>query len=457
MRGALFALLLAAPLLAAPRSRAEPIPLARGLPRPEGIGKLVIVTNYAGHDRRLKAVKMLAEYRGARIFKFKGAKIGTVRKTLAAQGAEFVALAVKPETVDTNFHYEVLELCRDLDRDPMPDFHFGYLCARDGLDLERMVDRIIGREKRPPEPPVAKVVSLSGSGKHLEGLDYFLHFGHGQAWRVVKGMSGEQVGRLNLPRAPVVWSGACFNGVLSRSFHKCAYQLVFWKPTTIDPKHLMTLNWVHAGATGLFAALEGDRGEMAMAEWDYFREHACALGEVIGYQYRLAFTSVYADFTKFPRQLPGRKKKMSFYNVMLRGMVSRLLLSDPSYRPLRKPLDRPRHRLDVARDAERFTVTVTLDQLDQSQHLNYLPKSNRGVFDMRLYHRVEVPDGVSFAGKPEISAHIGRDAIELTRYHVRHEVWGGKRYLNLQIETPWKNFKPNTRATYVFPLEKNKR
>jgi hypothetical protein len=364
-----------------------------------------------------------------------------------------VALAVKPETVDTNFHYEVLELCRDLDQDPMPDFHFGYLCARNGKDLMRMVDRILAREKQPPQRPVAKVVSLSGSGKHLEGLDYFLHFGHGQAWCVQKGMSGEQVGRLNLPRAPVVWSGACFNGVLSRSFHKCAYQLFFWKPTTIDPKYLMTLNWVHAGATGLFAALEGDRGEMAMAEWDYFREHACALGEAIGYQYRLAFTSVYADFTKFPRQLPGRKKKMSFYNVMLRGMVSRLLLSDPSYRPLQKPLDRPRHRVTVDRDAEKLTVKVVIDQAAQGPHCNYLPKSNRGVFDLRIYDRVEVPDGLDL-GEPEVSAWSNRE-IELTRHHVRHEVWGGKRYLNLQVEAPWRHFKPGARATYVFPIGKS--
>jgi hypothetical protein len=449
MRGAWLVLLLAAPVVAAPRSRNEPIPLARGLPRPEGLGKLVIVSNYAKRDGRFKAVQKLAAHRGARIVRFKGGKLGTVRKALVSEGPEFVALAVKPETVDTNFHCEVLELCRDLDRDPMPDFHFGYLCARNGEDLDRMVSRILERETRPPERPVAKVVSLSGSGKHLEGLDYFMHFGHGQAWCVVKGLSGEQVGRLNLPRAPVVWSGACFNGVLSRSYHKCAYQLVFWKPTTIDPERLMTLNWVHAGATGFFAALEGDRGEMAMAEWDYFREHACALGEVIGYQYRLAFTSLLADFEKFPRQNPGQRKRMSFYNVMLRGMVSRLLLSDPSYRPLRKPLEPPRHKVTVAEDAERLTVTVAIDQTAQGQHLNYLPwRSDK--FDLRIYDRVEVPDGIRFAGKPEINA----GEIELRRRCVRHEVWGGKRYLNLQVEMAWKNFRPGTRATYVFPLGK---
>ena len=96
--------LFVAPLFAAPRSRAEPIPLARGLPRPEGLGKLVIVSNYAKRDGRFKAVQKLAEYRSAGIVRFKGSKIGTVRKALASEGPEFVALAVKPETVDTNFH-----------------------------------------------------------------------------------------------------------------------------------------------------------------------------------------------------------------------------------------------------------------------------------------------------------------------------------------------------------------
>ncbi|MHC4548711.1 MAG: hypothetical protein ACYTEZ_08020 [Planctomycetota bacterium] len=457
MRGVWVAVLLLAASVAAAPSRAKPIPVGRGLPKPEGVGKLVIVSNLPARDGRFEAIKRLAAHRRAGIVKFKGSKIATVRKALLRAGPEFVAVAVTPETVDINFHYEVLELCRDLDRDPMPDFHFGYLCARTGEDLARMVDRIIQREKEPPPTPVAKVVALTGNGKHLEGLDYFLHFGHGQAWRVEQGMTGEQVGRLSLPRAPIVWSGACFNGVLSRSYHKCAYQLIFLAPTTIDPEHLMSLNWVHAGASGYFAALEGDRGEMAMAEWDYFRARACTLGEVIGYQYRLAFTSVYADFTKFPRHIPGQKKKMSFYNVMLRGMVSRLLLSDPAYRPLAKPLRPPVNDATVAHDpaGRTLTVTVQIAHYAPGEHLNYLPRSNRGVFDMRLYHRVALPaDAPRALGEPRVEAQNGAELIDLTRHHVRHEVWGGRRYLNLQVEAPWGRFKTGTTATYVFPLAK---
>lgn len=437
------------------KSREDPSSLKRGLPKEKGLGQLVIVTNFETRDARAKAVKRLAKHRGAKVLRFRDAKIEDVRKKLVREGAEFVAVAVTPETVDVNFHYEVLELARDLDDDPMPDFYFGYLTARDGEDLERLVDGILRREAEAPDEPTAEIASLTGSGEHLKPLDFLLHFGHGQAWRVDGGLTGKEVGALDLPRAPVVISGACFNGVLSRSYHKCAYQMIFLAPTTIDPEDLMTLNWVHAGASAYLAALEGDRGEMAMAEWEYLRQNACSLGEVIGYQYRLAFTSVYADFTKFPRYVPGNGKRMSFYDVMLRGMVSRLLLSDPSFRPLKEPLDEPAHSATVVYDPEAKTVVVDVevDRYSRGLHLNYLPKSRQGVFDRRIYVRVPLPDDVPVKfGETRVEAKTGPEVIDLTRHHVRHEVWGGKRYLNLQAEMPQKTIRKGTTVRYTLPV-----
>jgi hypothetical protein len=439
-------------LLLAAVAAAKPIDLGKGLPRAKGLGQLVILSNYPKSDKRYGAVKALAEYRKAKILRFKGNKIGSVRGKLARLGPEFVAVAVTPETVDVNFHYDVLELCRDLDADPMPDFFFGYFSARDGKDLAGLVERIRKREAAPPNPPVVKIVALSGSGEHLMGLDYFMHFGHGQAWKVEGGLSGEQIGALEFPRSPVVWSGACFNGVLSRSYHKCAYQLVFFRPTTIQPEHLMTLNWVHAGVSGYFAAMEGDRGEMAMAEWDYFRIHACSLGEVIGHQYRLAFVSLPESFEKFPRYIPGAKKRMSFYDVMLRGMVSRILISDPCYRPLKRPLDQPVDEAEVKWDAESKTLSVhaKVTRWSQGSFLNYLPKSNKGVFDRRFTLRVEIPELKGKWGEETVTAHRGPEVVELTRHHVRHEVWGNKRYLNLQAETSAKM--EGLEIEYDFPV-----
>jgi len=335
----------------------------------------------------------------------------------------------------------------------MPDFHFGYLCARDEHDLGRLLERVERREQERPATPRAGTASIDGDGSHLGAYDYILHFGHGQAWCVEKGLTGQQVGALDLPKAPVVFSGACFNGVLSRSYHPCAYQFVFLKPVTVKPERLMTLNWVHAGVSGYLAALEGDRGEMAMAEWEYFRSRACTLGETIGYQYRLAFVSVYADFTKFPRYRPGYKKRMSHYDVMLRGMVSRLLLSDPSFRPLDKPIDNPVHTIQVAREGDRLQVDVTVERYAQGLHVNYLCQSKRGVFDHRCYVRVELPaDLTGSFGESTVAIRNGETPAAVTRHHVRPEVWGGKRYLNLQVEGPMGVLKPGTKVRFVLPI-----
>ena len=221
LMGLLTALVTAAPAVAAERR----VPVKSGRPLASGLGKEVILTNLPARSKEWKAVNEHARYRQARVLRFRGDKVSSVRKSLGKIGPEFVSVAVSPTTVDMNFHLEMLELCRGLDADPMPDFHFGYLCAANGEDMGAFLTRIREREANAEAGSEAKVVALSGSGGHLAGLDYFLHFGHGQPWAVVKGMTGEAVGKLDLPRGPVVWSGACFGGVLSRSFHKSAYCL----------------------------------------------------------------------------------------------------------------------------------------------------------------------------------------------------------------------------------------
>jgi hypothetical protein len=147
---------------------------------------------------------------------------------------------------------------------------------------------------------------------------------------------------------------------------------------------------------------------------------------------------------------------MGFYDVMLRGMVSRILLSDPSYRPLLEPLDARPDTTAAAWDAEALTltVTVTAGKWSQGHHLNYLPKSGKGIFDTRLTARVEVPQGVPVEklGEPQVTVRRGAEPLVLTRHHVRHEVWGGKRYLNVQAEMPPGSVGADTAATFVFPL-----
>ena len=434
-------------------TRGDPVQLEAGVPSADGLGRVVILTNLPASDAYRRALADWRAARDAEVVSFAKRDVASARAKLARIGAEFVAVVVHPEVVDVNFHLDMLELCRGLDADPMPDFHFGYLTARDSSDLAAFAKRIL--EKESGRGTRNSVVSLSGDGSQLDKVDFALHFGHGTPTEVVDGLSGRQINDLELRHGPVVFSGACFNGVLSRSYHRCAYQPVFLKPDTMDPAQLVALGWVHAGVTGFIGALEGDRGEMAMTEWEYFRTTAAPLGEVLGHQYRLAFTSLPVGYT-FPRYRAGVRKRMGFYDVMLRGQVSRLLLSDPSFRALEDPVAEPVQESRATREADACVVEVHVLRTLQAAHLNYLPKSGSGRFDWRITARVALPDDVDAIlgpAEPEISA--GGKTISLTRSHVRHESWGGKRYVNVQVESEDSALvRPGVTVTFRFPLER---
>jgi hypothetical protein len=203
------------------------------------------------------------------------------------------------------------------------------------------------------------------------------------------------------------------------------------------PEKLVSLAWIHAGATGYLASLEADRGEMAIAEWEHFRETAAPLGQVIGHQYRLAFTSLPATYPGFPRYKVGVAKRTGFYDVMLRGAVARILVGDPSYKPMKQPLASPATKatLELSPDGKTCVATIEVLRYEQGEFLNYLPDHGDGTFDTRVTARLALPEGfASRLESPETTAELGGNAVSVGRSVVRHEVWGGRRYVNVQVE-----------------------
>jgi hypothetical protein len=443
-------------LLAAVESGGASVQLTEGFPKPEGLGKVVLLTNLPSGHALLDAVKAWREAKQAEVVRFEGGDVAAAAADLRKTGPEFVALVVEPSTVDVNFHLGVLETCRGLDADPMPDFHFGYLTARTPADLHALSTRSL--LPKGAGENAAGLVALTPDGANVKPLDFVLHFGHGMPWSVVDGATGEQIAKWDLTRRPVVFSGACFNAVFSRSYHPCALQPVFLPPEEVAPERLVSLAWVRAGAAGLLAALEGDRGEMAMAEWMRFRATAEPLGAVIGHQYRLAFTSLPESYPGFPRYTPRAAKRMGFYDVMLRGMVSRLLLGDPTFEPLASPLDAPTTASSLEGAADGSVVaTVEVLRFENGPFLNYLPESGRGVFDWRLTERVELPRGLAARlDAPTVAVvDAGGATVPFGRTQAKHEVWGGRRHVTVQVEsTDGRLAKAGTRATFTFAVRR---
>jgi TolA-binding protein len=439
-------------LLAAAKTGGTSIQITEGFPRPEGIGKVVVLTDLSSSSARLKALAPWMKAREAEVVRFRPGRVHAAKDALAEIGPEFVAVVVKPETVESNFQLDMLELCRGLDADAMPDFSYGYMVARDAEDLGALASRILEKEKVEDRGRAASIVGVPTSGGQVAQLDSFLHFGHGTPRRIVKGLSAAGIARLELPRGPVVFSGACFNGVCSRSYDRSIYEWDYQRPEDIDPAETVSMSWIHAGATGVIAALDGDRGEMAMAEWERFRESAAPLGEVITYQYRLVFACLSETYSEFPRYLPGKSKRTGFFDVMLRGQTSRILISDPSYRPLDAPLDPPVLATEAKLGQGSLTVRIEVKRSSPGQSINSLTgKPGPPWKESRVYARVALPEGFSeMLGRPEVKGPSGAKVGA----KVRHEVWGGRRYANvLLVAAGRKLSSPGSVTVLTFPIQ----
>jgi hypothetical protein len=415
-----------------------------GCPRAAGLGKVALLTDVPADDDLWKALGPWREARAPEVIRFRPGRVKDAAEALRKLGPEFVAVAVRPAEVDTNLQWDMVELCRDLDGDPMPDFHFGYLVARDAADLRALAER--SAAAKPREDPKLASVGVPSEVSAVAPFDAVLHFGHGQPTGIDGGLGAAALESAKLPRATLVVSGACYNAAVGRSWHPCTMQPSFCRAVEIEPKESIALAWLHAGAIGVVAATEADRGEMAGAEWASLRASGGRLGEIPSLSYRLAFTSLADTWEGMPRQRAGDRRSVDIFDVMLRGQLSRCLVGDPSAPLLAAPLDPPPMPASVRRDdAGRIVVEVRAAAAVRAGteatcvSINTLTRRamNGNSFpERRLWARVELPSElVGHLAAPEVAAVRGGAAIPLTRSCFRHEVWGGRRYVCVQAES----------------------
>jgi hypothetical protein len=436
------------------------IDAADGCPRAAGLGKVVLLTDLPADDDFWKALAPWRDARGAEVVRFRPGRVKEAADALRKIGPEFVAVAARPAEIDSNLQWDMVELCRDLDGDPMPDFHFGWLVARNATDLRALAERSAAAAPR-PEAKTA-TIGIPKSAADVEPFDAVLHFGHGLPTGIGDGLDTPDLDTAKLPRAPLVVSGACYNGVVGRSWHPCTLQPRFCRPVEVAPHEALSLAWIHAGAIGVVASMEADRGEMAGAEWAWLRETACPLGEMTTLGLRLACLSVPETWDGMPRQRAGGHRSLELFDVMLRGQLARCLVGDPSVRLLDKPATEPAVRASARiDDAGRVVVELqpTGAATGEAQFLlvNTLTRSGlsgNAFTERRLWARVEVPPSVTGRlGVPEAKVLCEGTAVPVLRTSVRHEVWGGRRFVCLQVESADARLaSPAARATFAFPL-----
>ncbi len=437
------------------------IDVADGCPRPDGIGRVVLLTDLPADDALYTALGAWRDARGAEVVRFRSGKVQDAAAALRRLGPEFVAIATRAAQLDTNFHWDVVELCRDLDGDPLPDFHFGYLVARDAADLRALAERTA--TARPRADARLATVGVPKDAAAVAPFDAVLHYGHGLPTGLGGGLDAPDLEQGSLPRAPLVVSGACYTAAVGRSWHPCTTLPSFCRAVEIAPDQSLALAWLHAGALGVVGATEADRGEMAGAEWAYLRATACRLGELPTLDYRLAFTSLPEEWEGMPRQRAGDTRSLALYDVMLRGQLSRCLVGDPTVRLLDAPLDAdPLPATVTYDDAGRVVVEVHAEPSARGGEAQFLTLNTltRGGLrgnafsERRLFARVELPaDLAARLGVPEVSVTRGDAEIPRLRTGVRHEVWGGRRYVCVQVESADAALvAPGASARFTFPV-----
>ena len=438
-----------------------------GCPRAAGLAKVVLLTDLPADDDFFKALASWREARGAEVVRFRPGHLAGAADALRRIGPEFVAVATRPAQIDSNLQWEMVELCRDLDADPMPDFHFGWLVARDAADLRALAER--SAAAAPRAEAKTSIIGIPKSAADVAPYDAVLHFGHGLPTGIGDGLDAPDLADAKLPRAPLVVSGACYNGVVGRSWHPCTLQPTFCRAVEVAPNDALSLAWIHAGAIGVVASMEADRGEMAGTEWEWFRATACPLGEMTTVGLRLACLSVPETWDGMPRQRAGDRRSLALFDVMLRGQLSRCLFGDPSVRLLAAPETESSCRATANVDAQGLVVVdvepaaaaapsnVVATSASQFLFTSTLTRNglaNNAFTERRLWARVEVPSGVAGRlGPPEVSVRRNGAAVATLRTSVRHEVWGGRRFVCVQVESADAGLvAAGSRATFTFPV-----
>jgi len=85
----------------------------------------------------------VAAYHRGRVVAFDGEDWGAWRTLLRGERPEQVLFLVPPDILDLPLHRRILLASADLDADPLPDFTWGYLTARDGDGLRALWERTL--------------------------------------------------------------------------------------------------------------------------------------------------------------------------------------------------------------------------------------------------------------------------------------------------------------------------
>jgi len=433
-----------------------------------GESSYLILTDLDRRDPYYVAVNKLREHRSAQTVHFTPGKLSEALPQLESLKPRFVAIVVKPDVLDVNLIYEILEIGSGLDDDPFTDFAYGFITGANADDAVALVSNTIKAEKEwdkfpnrifefgpsnvpqiddeasfdtstswkrtrvahpPGSFPKSRLAELSRSG-------VVRFWGHGHPKGVDGGLSYKDIQGLDLFPA-VVFAGPCYSAVTVTSYETCQ-RCGRVRGESVEPTESLALAFVARGACGYFGALDKDRCVSAAQEMEFALSTGDSLGMVSKCTYDAVVMARRSRHLCFSRMKKGMFMESEDYRERQSRMAaSRVLIGDPAFQPFVGegvvPVDartkRTRRGLEV-------DVTVT----DPSIRCAFVDLFHRGLCSCKnmndlLYKKIVLPPDFGKTGKVTLTA-MSESLYEIDRSKVNwiEEEWFGKRLLHVQVE-----------------------
>lgn len=427
----------------------------------------VILTNLAPKDPYFEAVSRLQKHRNATILTFNPAHVEGVMEAIRRISPAFVCVVVRPETLDINLNYDILELSTHLDDDPFPDFTYGFVTGSTASHAVAFVNNMIRAELNPSDIP-QKLVAFGPSNvsqaddktsfdwltdwqcsrlahepgnfskEHLgelpnKGIIRF--WGHGSPRDVDDSLSYSQLQNLNLYPS-VVFAGPCFSAVVHRYYEwdGCDTSV---KESRVPAEESLALMFITKGATAYFGALHEDRCVSAAWEMEYVLATGDALGTVMKHTYDTIVMARGGKRLAFSRLGDGKSPpNENSIDFQINRAAGRILLGDPAYQPFSKAVPYPvkTDSLLTATGLEIEASVVEPQMRSSFVDIYHNDLCSCDTPDDVLYFRVELSaDFPKTYSVSHIEDNCPLKDVKHSNIVWAEEFWQGKRLLHIQI------------------------
>ncbi len=458
-----------------------------GCPRRNTLGSYVVLTNLQPTDEYYQAVIELSSFRKAKkILFFKKEDIWDLIPVLKKLAPEYVTIITRPETIDVNFAYDILEMSVRLDSDPFPDFLYGFITGATAEDALNFVRNIIQAEQNPKKFP-AKILEFAPSNqdeveknalswargysslsilhkqntfpeKYISELseNAIIKFsGHGCPCGIDSSLMRKNLKNLNIYPA-VVFGGPCYTGVTSGSFKINTDDEI--EHQSIKPEDSFCLGLIKSGATAYIAALHSSKCIFAGQEMENALYTGNPMGHVLKSTYDSIILALQTRCLKLSRfEKDQIQQEMSGVWDRANDACSRILFGDPAFQVIQAVGTFP---VSIETKIESGAISIKLKTHDilfnhSFRDLLHIGFGGTSQYNDRLVAKIELPDNFTSAGYLRaIKAYNPSLSIVPILFYCALEKWGGKKYLHIQVDLAHQRIK-NQKNTVEIEIQED--